>query len=402
VFLLIQPALADSPSVIHVVSRRQHAAAGAFDLNLPTAGAAREPRQNGANPQMIWKFSAPPTAIDGAIDCGQEVIVTNGTCHAAGVSGNDLTLTLTYAKNTCVTVSLVGIAGLTGPSSITVSTQEGDLNADSSVNLLDLQAVKDKLFQPVGIGTFTADVNLDGAINLLDLQAVKSNLFQNTAAIPQPAAYGQVAPGSFACGTQMFTFAASAGDVATITYLGPTAGKTLRLQRPDGSQLAQTSITTTGALNDRALTAAGTYSIVVEPADGASGPFSLAIYRETVSTIAVTPGVATPGSLAAIGEVDEYTFQAAAGQTATVNFTTPSISGTPDVTIRMQLVRPAGTVANNTSACGTIANFFGASLNADGQWKVRIKRYENWYLCGYGTDPAVLTGNYTLTVTLNN
>jgi hypothetical protein len=51
------------------------------------------------------------------------------------------------------------------------------LNGDANVNLIDLQAIKNQLFQPVGAASFRQDVTVDASINLLDLQATKSNLF---------------------------------------------------------------------------------------------------------------------------------------------------------------------------------------------------------------------------------
>jgi hypothetical protein len=167
-------------SLTSAVSEREHAAAGAFGLDLPLSGTpAIEAREDGSTPRMLLSFNGVPTATDGTINCGQEIQVSNGTCNSILTSGNTVTVNMTYGLNACVTVTVSGLTGLTGDSDVSVLTHRGNVNTDTSVNLLDLQEIKNVLFQPVFIINFTRDVNVDGLINLLDLQSVKTNLFQN-------------------------------------------------------------------------------------------------------------------------------------------------------------------------------------------------------------------------------
>jgi hypothetical protein len=111
------------------------------------------------------------------------VVVSNGTCNSVSISGSTLTVNMTFDKNKCVVVALSGIRGagggsaMTGTSSVSVLTHEGNVNADDNVNLLDLNDIKLALFQAVGGGNFKNDINADAAINLLDLNATKINLF---------------------------------------------------------------------------------------------------------------------------------------------------------------------------------------------------------------------------------
>ena len=53
----------------------------------------------------------------------------------------------------------------------------GDVNADKVVNVLDLQEVKNHVFEPVDETNFKYDINLDGQINVIDLQETKNNVF---------------------------------------------------------------------------------------------------------------------------------------------------------------------------------------------------------------------------------
>jgi len=161
-------------------------------------------------------------------------------------------------------------------------------------------------------------------------------------------------------------------------------------------------VSTSGVLSDQALASNGTYRIVLEAADGLPpGAFSLLLFKDTVITTAITLGAATPGSLSAAGEVDEYTFAGTAGKTASVAFTTPTVSAKPDIVSRIQLISPSDAVVGNNPSCGTTNNLSNVALNETGTWKVRIKRFENFLQCGLGSDAALLTGSYTLTVTVS-
>ena len=173
-------------SLVSAVSRRLHGGSGDFDLNLALAGTATvEPRANGSEPQMILSFSGDVEATDGAVGCGDEVVVTNGTCNGASIAGDQLIIDMTYNENACVSVALSGLRGagggdpLSGDSDVQVVAQTGNVDANTAVNILDLQAIKNALIQAVGPGNFKLDVNVSGgAINILDLQTTKNNLFK--------------------------------------------------------------------------------------------------------------------------------------------------------------------------------------------------------------------------------
>jgi hypothetical protein len=44
---------------------------------------------------------------------------------------------------------------------------------------MDLQAVKNNVFQPVDATTCVYDINCDGQINVVDLQETKNNVFHS-------------------------------------------------------------------------------------------------------------------------------------------------------------------------------------------------------------------------------
>lgn len=166
-------------TLVAASSRRGHGLAGTFDLNLSLTGQPTvEPRQSGAKPQIVFTLSAPPTAGGAAPSCAN-LVISNGACSAVNVEGNALIVGLSgLAKNTCLTAGVQGIDGLSGNAQVSVVLREGDVNANGSVNILDLQAIKNQLNQPVGAANFRNDVTANGTINILDLQATKNNLNQ--------------------------------------------------------------------------------------------------------------------------------------------------------------------------------------------------------------------------------
>ena len=174
------------PRLTGAVSRRLHGGAGVQDVLVSLESPAIEPRRNGSQPQMVIGFDIPVEVTDGSVDCGDEVVVTNGSCTSA-VLTNPLTLTvdMVYDKNACVGVEVSGFRGLGGGQDlggdrhVQVITHEGNANAVGGVNILDMQAIKNRLTQAVSdcAGTAVLDIDANGTINILDMQAVKNNLF---------------------------------------------------------------------------------------------------------------------------------------------------------------------------------------------------------------------------------
>lgn len=176
-----------APKLVAAYSQRLHPGVGPLPIPLPLSGTPRiEPRMNGAaGSAVILQFSRAVEAVDGSIDCGDEIIVTNGVCHAVVAGDNNLVVSMTFNANSCVKVAAGGLRGagggeaLTGDSDVEVVSQPGNVNGAGGVNILDLQAIKNALAQPVGLTNFWLDVNVSGGlINILDLQATKNNLNQ--------------------------------------------------------------------------------------------------------------------------------------------------------------------------------------------------------------------------------
>ena len=170
------------------LSRRSHGAAGNVDLPITLAAPYTiEPRQNGIAPKLIVRFTQALEALDGSIECGDEIIVAGGTCHGVTVDNDTLKMDLSAGHNQCVSITLNGLRQigsshvLPAGQHITFVAQPGNVNGDSGVNLLDLQALKNGLLHAVTESNARLDITVNGVINILDLQAVRNNLLQPAA-----------------------------------------------------------------------------------------------------------------------------------------------------------------------------------------------------------------------------
>ncbi len=184
---LIKPAAGDvtPPELLAAVSRRMHGGSGTFDIPLPLSGTAGCESRTGGPTQLALSFSEPVAAIDATLDCS-EVGLSSGACSAVTPAGNDLIVDLTgAAPNACLTVTLSGLedaAGndLTGDTDVSIRVQRGNRDSsDTVVNIVDLNAVKQNLFNPLDAGNFRSDINADGVVNIVDLNETKQSLFSN-------------------------------------------------------------------------------------------------------------------------------------------------------------------------------------------------------------------------------
>lgn len=69
--------------------------------------------------------------------------------------------------------------------------------------------------------------------------------------------------------------------------------------------------------------------------------------------------------------------------TVTVDFSTPNTGSgcnPPDVLVRLELVRPSGTVAATTATCycSYNARLDAVPINETGTWTMRVRAYEQW------------------------
>jgi hypothetical protein len=171
-----------TPQATGAVSRKDHGAAGNFDIPLPLTGnVGIECRTGGATGDytiavtFLGNVSVAGTP-QAAVTSGLGTIGSGGVSNGGTVtaSGNVVTIPLTNvadAQTLQVTLNNVnGMSNVTIPMGVLV----GDVNAGGSVTSTDISLAKSQSGQPVGASNFRADVNANGNINATDVSLVKS------------------------------------------------------------------------------------------------------------------------------------------------------------------------------------------------------------------------------------
>ncbi len=160
-----------------VVSRKNHGAAGPFDIvldpNTPIDGAIDvEPRAIGAGHLLVFQFD---NAIFGTADftvrdaAGQDV----GAIVNPAIIGHTIELTLTgIPDNKRVKVTLNGINGTT-TASASIGFLVGDVNNSRNVNAQDIAGIKARAGQITTAGNFRHDITASGRITAADVVASK-------------------------------------------------------------------------------------------------------------------------------------------------------------------------------------------------------------------------------------
>ena len=178
-------------AMVAAFSHKVHGAAGAFDLPLnlgPANSATVEPRSGGPT-TILFMFSDNITTVDGTLG-STNFAIANAIFSDASIAGNTLTLDLTnVANNSQVLVFLHGITdlssnGLSGTNFVAARAIYGDINQNGLVTIGDMQAVKNKLGQPLSTANFLSDVNLSSSITIGDMQIAKNNLAHGINSIP--------------------------------------------------------------------------------------------------------------------------------------------------------------------------------------------------------------------------
>lgn len=167
------PALA----LVAVQSRKNHAAAGDFDIpittGVPIGGAVTvESRAIGAGHRIVFQFNIPVTAT-GTATAIDSMSMSIGSVSAM-ISGNDVIVTLTgIPDNRRVTVSLTNVNGVGVNASASMGFLVGDANGSRGVNITDVNGVKIRAGQVAGPTNFRFDTNASGTINITDVNAIK-------------------------------------------------------------------------------------------------------------------------------------------------------------------------------------------------------------------------------------
>jgi hypothetical protein len=164
------------------VSRKVHASAGAFDINLPLVGSPRgvECRSGGASNAytIIYTFARGLSRVDSAtVTQGTGTIDTSTS--GIGPNGNQYTVNLTGVTNAqYLNVQLDGVHDVAGAiinnAIARVGILIGDVNGNGLVNSTDTSLAQSQSGQQVTSSNFRDDINANALINSTDVSIIQS------------------------------------------------------------------------------------------------------------------------------------------------------------------------------------------------------------------------------------
>ena len=159
------------------VSRKNHGAAGTFDIDLPlNENPGIECRGSGGNHLLVFTFTN--TVVSGVAS------VESGVGSVSGppvFSGHTMTVNLSGVAN--VQTLTVRLSNVTDQFSqvlpdalVSVTLLIGDTNGNGNVNASDIAQTKSQIGQLVTAGNFRTDINVNGTINASDVTIIKSQI----------------------------------------------------------------------------------------------------------------------------------------------------------------------------------------------------------------------------------
>lgn len=197
-----------------------------------------------------------------------------------------------------------------------------------------------------------------------------------------------------------FTFAATAGDSLAIDVSGivpqtQPQSFNANVYRPDGSYFAScSSSVNNGAYCELgAVPVTGTYSVWIDPANGAYGSFKLTL-KQGPPIAATDPAAAFATSAA--GESVRFRFAVAAGQSFAVGVTNLAYIGTSGIATNLKVFGPDRTQIGSTASCSPTAAGGTCKITlsnmAAGTYSVVLSPPADVKITGYALLSSDLTG----------
>ena len=173
--------VAEAQTLTAVKSRKTHAGAGPFDIQIDTAQpigglVTVDPRAIGIGYTIIFQFDA-PAVVPGSVTAVDPQGSPIGTASFSA-SGSEVSVDLTgIPDNSRVTVTLRD--GAMAPyASASLAFLLGDVNNTRVVDANDVGAVKARSGLAANASTFMFDVATSGSVNAADISAIKSRVGQ--------------------------------------------------------------------------------------------------------------------------------------------------------------------------------------------------------------------------------
>ena len=181
----ITVAIKGQPLAISAVSRKSHSIKGDFDIPLPLIGTpGLESRSGGStNDYQIVVSFGNAVAVNGSpqatVASGSAMIGSNGVSNggAVTVNGSTVTVPLTKVLNAqtlILKLNNVTAGTATGDVTIPMSVLVGDVDANGSVNITDVNTAKAQSGKTVTASNFRCDAVVNGKVNASDVSLVKA------------------------------------------------------------------------------------------------------------------------------------------------------------------------------------------------------------------------------------
>ncbi len=166
-------------TLIGVVSRKSHAAAGPFDVVVDRSAAINgavsvEPRaaDAGGGHAVVFQFNAPVTSVAGAaaVDDAAAAVASS-----AAASGHDAVVTLTgVADKKRVTVSVPNVNGTAVNAAASLQFMLGGRQNAAGAGAADVSAARAHSGRVTSAASFRQDVNASGFVSAADIAAIKA------------------------------------------------------------------------------------------------------------------------------------------------------------------------------------------------------------------------------------
>jgi hypothetical protein len=166
-----------------------------------------------------------------------------------------------------------------------------------------------------------------------------------------------------------YTFTGTVGQWVSLGLTAVTiTTSTVTLWKPDGTQLAATTVGTSGGSLDAptALPTTGTYTVTVNPAANYTGNITLTLSTDVTGTVTIN-AAATPITLSRAGQNARYTFAGTANQQATVKITGNTLGN-----VAVSLYTPSGAWQTGTTTSAASFNLNTVTLATTGTYTITL------------------------------
>lgn len=172
------PAASGALTLLSVVSRKNHGAAGDRDLSIDrtpliTGNVTVEPRFGSSGHRIVFVFDGP------VLNPGAVTAVNGSGNTIAGIipiaSGNEVVLPLPVLPDASrAAITLSGVNGSGQSITVSIGFLAGDVNNSRSINGFDATSVKARSGQATQADNYQYDLNASGSINATDVSTVKA------------------------------------------------------------------------------------------------------------------------------------------------------------------------------------------------------------------------------------